>query len=290
MRAVSSQGEIIAQGTYDYRMHEEQGYLAGRSLLRSSARSGEVVAYSYFYWDPRERTFRQTGSTSEGDQFEGTLTISSDGNTLVQEYRGVNSQGLPVVGTITNNWMDSDTIRASGRELVQGLTVLSSATIRRTSVGQKHTNCQLSDLPEVESKRSIAVLDFQVSKDLKHSDGQALADVCRDSVLESGRFILIERENIKAILDEEDFDATFDCDETKCLVNFGKKLRAQDIIHGRVNKVGNSFLITIKILDVSSAKVEGLKTAEVSGGLERALDFVRPVTCEILRRSLTAEP
>lgn len=149
-------------------------------------------------------------------------------------------------------------------------------------------DCQLSDLPEVQSQQSVAVLDFQASGDQMQGVGESLADLCRDAVLESGRFVLIERESIKAILDEEDFADTFKCDDTKCLVNFGKKLRAQKIIHGRVNEIGKSSLITIKILDVSSTKVEGLKTAKVSG-LEQALDFVQPVTCEILRKSLTAE-
>jgi len=36
------------------------------------------------------------------------------------------------------------------------------------------------------------------------------------------------------------------------------------------------------------AGMEGLKTARVSGGLEDALDFVQPVTCEILRKALSA--
>jgi hypothetical protein len=145
-------------------------------------------------------------------------------------------------------------------------------------------------LPRVESPQSVAVLDFQAAGEQMKGVGESLADLCRDAVLESGRFILIERESIKAILDEEDFASTFDCDDTKCLVDFGKKLRAQKIIHGRVNKVGTSFLITIKILDVSSTEVEGLKTAEVSGGLEQALHFVQPVTCEILRKSLSTKP
>lgn len=147
-------------------------------------------------------------------------------------------------------------------------------------------DCDLNSLPQPDMPPSVAVLDFQVSDDLNHSIGESFADVSRDAVLQSGRFVLIERENIRAILAEEDFAATFKCDDTKCLVDYGKKLRAQKIIHGRVNRIGESFLITIKILDVASASIEGLKTAKVKGGVEFALDYVQPVTCEILRDSL----
>ena len=72
----------------------------------------------------------------------------------------------------------------------------------------------------------------------------------------------------------------------KCLVDYGRKLRAQKIIHGRVSRVGEAYVITIKMIDVGSAAVDAIENAKVLAGVEQLVDFVPPTTCRLLRDAL----
>jgi len=147
--------------------------------------------------------------------------------------------------------------------------------------------CDVTDLPRPSKDSvSLAVIDLRVDEGLSAGVGRALADLCRGVVQDSGQYILLDRESIVDILGEEDFVATVECDDTRCLVDYGKKLRAQKMVHGRVSKVGESMVLTLKMLDVGSAAVDAFKTATVSGDIDRLLDVVEPKACELIRDSL----
>lgn len=154
---------------------------------------------------------------------------------------------------------------------------------------QATPDCDLATLPGVADLVSVAVLDFRTGTAAADDAGMALADLCRETVQASRRYVLLDRETMKALLSEEDFAATFTCDDTQCLVNYGRKLRAQKIIHGRISRVGETHLLTVKLIDVGSAAIEALRTAKVSGSLDRIMDFVQPTTCELLRDALSAD-
>jgi TolB-like protein len=151
--------------------------------------------------------------------------------------------------------------------------------------------CVLSDIPVAPSgSASLAVIDFDHDDHVAQGTARACADLCRGVVNDSGRFIVVERQSMIHILGEQDFAATVKCDDTRCLVNFGKKLRAQKLLHGRLSKAGNSFVLTIKLLDVSSGMVDALQTKRVQGRVDDLLSAVEPQTCALLRSALTVDP
>ncbi len=147
-------------------------------------------------------------------------------------------------------------------------------------------DCRLEELPAQSEETSLAVLSFQVGEGLSTEAGEALADLCRETIQESGRYLLVDREQMKLLLSEEDFASTISCDDTRCLVDYGKKLRAQKIVHGRISRVAESFVLTIKILDVGSATIEAIRTATVRGKLDDLIVYVRPTTCHLLHTAL----
>ena len=125
-----------------------------------------------------------------------------------------------------------------------------------------------------------------MGKDLSGDLGQSLADYCTEIVHENQRFILVDRAQIQATLAEEDFAAVFRCDDTKCLVNFGKKLRAQLIIHGRVHRIGKIYQLSLKMLDVGTGAVLAIKTTRAAS-IEELLNQVPPVTRCLIHDSLS---
>ncbi len=156
-------------------------------------------------------------------------------------------------------------------------------------VSALESECDLRELkPDVASSpASIAVLDFHDASGSAGSAGVPLADICRGVVQQTGCFILLERSDMKAILSEEDFAYSIACDDTKCLVDYGKKLQAQNIIHGRISRIGHTYVLTIKMLDTSSARILSIQTATAGEDLESLLAYVEPLTCELLRKGLS---
>lgn len=145
--------------------------------------------------------------------------------------------------------------------------------------------CDIATLPTVSSPASLAIMDFDAAE-FGDGVGRALADLARANVLASGQYILLDRENMVNILGEEDFAAAIRCDRSKCLVNFGRKLRAQKLAHGRINSVGGSIVFTLTMTDVSSGRVDAFRSVRIEGGIDAVLDAVEPITCEVVRDSL----
>ena len=151
--------------------------------------------------------------------------------------------------------------------------------------------CALSDIPVAPSgSASLAVIDIDHDEHVAQGTVRACADLCRGVVNDTARFIIVERQSMIHILGEQDFAARVKCDDTRCLVNYGKKLRAQKLLHGRLSKAGNSFVLTIKLLDVSSGVVDALQTKRVQGRVDDLLSAVEPQTCALLRSALTVDP
>ena len=148
--------------------------------------------------------------------------------------------------------------------------------------------CDLTDLPASPDHPSLAVLDFQLGDDVSRHVGLALADFCRETVQHSGRFILVDREHMQAILTEEDFARTFECDDTRCLIDFGRKLEARKLIHGRTTRIADTYVLTLKMLDVSTGRIEAIRNTKVVGSLEALLDHTPDTTCELLSDALHA--
>ncbi len=150
------------------------------------------------------------------------------------------------------------------------------------------SDCRLTELPDRRGQEmeSVAVIDFQSASSLADDTSRGLADLCRAAIQESGRYILVDRHLMLEILGEEDFAAVVDCDDTRCLVDFGKKLRAQKMVHGRVSRVGGTLVLTLRMTDVGSAKIDAFKTVKVCGDVGLAADSISPLTCELLREAL----
>jgi TolB-like protein len=103
-------------------------------------------------------------------------------------------------------------------------------------------------------KMQIAVLDLHpkgVSKILAN----AVSDIVRSEMVKSGMFTVIERTQMDEILREQGFQMT-GCTDQACAVKVGKILSARKILIGEVNKVGQAFIITIRIVDVETSVSE----------------------------------
>lgn len=133
-------------------------------------------------------------------------------------------------------------------------------------------------------KATAAVLDFRALTVMKHDDIVALTNKFRASLAETKKFILLERSDMEAILKEQDFSLSDVCNTAECAVQVGQLLAAEKIIIGDLGKVGESYTVTVRLMEVSTGKVEQTASEEYRGASEGLIG-----TFDILAQKLAGQ-
>ncbi len=121
-----------------------------------------------------------------------------------------------------------------------------------------------------EEKVTVAVLDL-AAKGVPNIVSNAITDIIRSEFVNIANFTVVERSQMKAVLEEQGLQMT-GCTDSACAVQFGKILSARRIVVGEVNKIGNTIVITARYVDVQSGeslfsatdKADSLDTVDIS--------------------------
>ena len=116
-------------------------------------------------------------------------------------------------------------------------------------------------------KITIAVLDFE-AKNIGQQSADAVTDLLRTELFNSGRFKVIERERVKRIIEEQRFQSSGLTDSDK-VVELGRLLNVQKIMIGTVNLLGSDYyVVNTRMVDVQSGQVDLAEKTECQGGEE----------------------
>lgn len=98
-----------------------------------------------------------------------------------------------------------------------------------------------------------AVLELE-TVEAGEAEGTALSDRLREALLKTGRFKLVDRSQLERILAEQELQQTT-CTGTDCAVEVGRLLGADEMITGKVVKLGrNTWQVSAQRIDVASAE------------------------------------
>jgi curli biogenesis system outer membrane secretion channel CsgG len=97
-------------------------------------------------------------------------------------------------------------------------------------------------------KEIIAVIDF-TAKDVSTSVALSVSELIRTELINSGKYTVIERSQMKEILKEQGFQQT-GCTDVSCAVEIGKLLSAKKMLVGSVIKLGTKLIISGRVVDV----------------------------------------
>jgi TolB-like protein len=123
----------------------------------------------------------------------------------------------------------------------------------------------------------IAVMDFE-TQDLPRSTGAMAAELVRTELANEKSFTVIERNRINLILKEHGFQQS-GCTDQSCAVEVGRLLSANKILTGTVMKLGGQIIITVRLVDVQSGKIDcGEKETSAS------VEGLSPATERLARR------
>lgn len=151
-------------------------------------------------------------------------------------------------------------------------------------------------------KRPIAVLDLEVTGGTREQ-ALALSNQLRTEILKTGRFTVVDRSQINAILDEQAFQQT-GCTTQECAVRVGRILGVRQIVTGTVTKIDSDlWQVSALLIDAESAETLRAETLNHAGpyldllivGMRRlaerlALSGPAPLTPQVTAASGPAEP
>jgi TolB-like protein len=106
----------------------------------------------------------------------------------------------------------------------------------------------------VDNKSSVAVLDFE-SMGTEEYIGKAVSEIMRTALVSNQNFRVVERAQINKALSEQKFQKSGIIDD-KSAVEIGKVLGADLIIVGSVVKIGNSYTINSRLIDVKTGEAK----------------------------------
>jgi TolB-like protein len=118
---------------------------------------------------------------------------------------------------------------------------------------------------------AIAVIDIENRAGLTSEEAEVFSEVLRTELVKTDRFTVLERKDMAFILKEQGFQQSGACSDASCIVEVGKLLAVQKMVGGAIGKIGNSYSINLKIIDVQTGAIVKIVTEDARGSKEKLL-------------------
>jgi TolB-like protein len=144
---------------------------------------------------------------------------------------------------------------------------------------------------DAKKKFRVAIFDFKAGESITEKEAATITDMVRTEMIKNKKFTVIDRENIKRVLEEQGFGQK-GCTDTSCEVQLGKLLAANKIMTGSISKLGNSYIINTQVTDVEKGTndiAEKEKTKTIDDMDSAIKDLVEKIA-DAMESTITEEP
>ncbi|MCX7022146.1 MAG: DUF5050 domain-containing protein, partial [bacterium] len=127
-------------------------------------------------------------------------------------------------------------------------------------------------------KLKIAFMGLEPSG-VSESVASGVSDSFLNALINTYRFEVVERDRLEALMEEQGL-AISGCTTTECFVKVGQLAGAQKVIVGKVAQVGGSYIVSVRLVDVYSSRVEQ-SLAQESRSLEDLLTVANSLAVQL---------
>ncbi len=131
-----------------------------------------------------------------------------------------------------------------------------------------------------QDKETVAILDFE-GRGISQMEAQTLTDRFTSELAGTNAMILVERNQMNEILDEQGFQQS-GCTSAECAAEVGALLGVQHMVAGSFGKLGNSYTIDAKMFSVESGQTEKTVSATYKGEIDGLLTEIEILAWEIM--------
>lgn len=108
------------------------------------------------------------------------------------------------------------------------------------------------------------------------SDAAILTDALSDAFLRTGTVRILERQQMNEILKEQGFEQSGACDGSECAVKAGQLLGIDQIVVGSIGKLGSSYVLSLRRVDVGTGEILASSSRDQSGAINELLHGIVP--------------
>ena len=123
------------------------------------------------------------------------------------------------------------------------------------------------------------MLDLE-GKNVPQADASALTDRLRLELFLTGKFVVLEREKMDAILKEQKFQLT-GCTSDACAVEVGQLLAVKQMVAGSVSKVGQTYSVTARLIDVEKGNLISGGKCDLKGDIGDVMTCLGTVAAQL---------
>ncbi|MBN2278984.1 MAG: DUF2380 domain-containing protein [Candidatus Marinimicrobia bacterium] len=116
---------------------------------------------------------------------------------------------------------------------------------------------------------NIAVLNLDAFG-ISEPEVRALTNRLSIELFNTGRFSILERNQMEEILQEQGFQQT-GCTSSECAVEAGRLLNVEQMVTGSISKVGGIYSVEVRLIDVETGKIVAVGVEDIQGGIEEVL-------------------
>lgn len=128
---------------------------------------------------------------------------------------------------------------------------------------------------EIKHLPLIAVMPL-TGQGVDESSALIATDALSDEFLKTRRVRVLERSQMESILKEQGFQKSGYCDGAACAVQMGKLLSIEKIVVGTLGRIGSSYSLSVRIVDVGSGEIVGSVRRMQRGEIDQMVSDVLP--------------
>lgn len=99
-------------------------------------------------------------------------------------------------------------------------------------------------------KPKLLVVPLKDKGGISKESASLLTDVLSVEIYKSGLFTILNREDMKAVLTEKEFETVVGCDDNIKLLRNVEKLAVNKVIAGSIGALGKKYIISIRLINV----------------------------------------
>jgi TolB-like protein len=110
-----------------------------------------------------------------------------------------------------------------------------------------------------------SILTLESRAGMKPGEAESVTDMFSSVLQNTGRFAVVERNKLNAVLQEKGFQAAQNGEDA---VDAGKILSVNKMFSGSIGMLGKKYMINLKMIDVSTSRIEYARTWTYDDDLE----------------------
>lgn len=154
--------------------------------------------------------------------------------------------------------------------------------------------CVLQARAAAPTKQRVGVLEFTAKGGVSQEQLDVLADLAATELRSTGRFEVVTKSDIQAMLGLERAKELVGCDDASCIAEIGGALGVDLIVAGNAGRFGRLFGVNLKLIDIRRAAVIDSVFRKLEGGVEALLEDMPNAVRELVglpsRKTQPAQP